>query len=67
MGHSGLACMTQCWVIGAEGFLGNNILPTLAGYLVWLVWSVWLLIVAWRGKRRDEAVDHRAVGYSPGK
>jgi len=48
MGLSGLAYLVQGWVIGSEGFSANNGLPTLGAYIIWLVWSIWLLIIAWR-------------------
>jgi hypothetical protein len=56
MGLTGLAYMVQGWIIGAEGFSTNNTLPTLLAYLLWLVWSSWLLILAWW---RKEWVDTR--------
>jgi hypothetical protein len=48
MGLCGLAYLVQGWVIGSEGFSAANTTPTLLGYVFWLVWSLWLLIVAWR-------------------
>lgn len=48
MGLSGLAYMAQGWIIGAEGFAPSNALPTLAGIALIAVWTVWLLISAWR-------------------
>jgi hypothetical protein len=47
MGVSGLAYITQGWVLGFEGFSATNTVPTLLGILV-PMWSIWLLIVAWR-------------------
>jgi hypothetical protein len=48
MGLTGFAYIVQGWIIGSEGFSANNTAPTLLGYILWLVWSVWLLITAWR-------------------
>ncbi|MFE4544399.1 DUF4386 family protein [Arthrobacter sp. NPDC056727] len=43
MGLSGAAYLAQGWIIGAEGFAGSNAVPTLAGIVLILVWTVWLL------------------------
>ena len=48
MGLSGLAYLKQGLVTGSEGFSLNNSSATLIAYAFWLVWSVWLLIFAWR-------------------
>jgi hypothetical protein len=48
MGLSGLAYITQGWVVGSEGFSSHNTLPSLAGYILMLAWSLWLLVVAMR-------------------
>ena len=50
MALSGLAYLAQGWIIGAEGFSSANAIPTLAGIVLILVWSVWLLVSAWFGK-----------------
>jgi hypothetical protein len=50
MGLSGLAYLGQGWVLGSEGFSAANSLPTLLGIILVLVWSIWLLIIAWRMK-----------------
>jgi hypothetical protein len=50
MGLSGLAYVIQGWVIGAEGFSPANALPTLAGIVLILAWTIWLLVAAWRLK-----------------
>ena len=47
---SGLAYLAQGWVVGAEGFSPANTIPILAGIVLILVWSVWLLVSAWFGK-----------------
>lgn len=54
MGLTGLAYIIQGWVIGSEGFSNSNTLPTLLGYILWLAWSIWLLITAWRMKAAAE-------------
>jgi hypothetical protein len=48
MGLTGVAYWVQGWVIGAQGFSNSNTIPTLTGYVSWIVWSIWLLIFAWR-------------------
>ena len=48
MGLSGLAYIAQGWVIGSQGFSSANAAPTLAGIILVLTWSVWLLANAWR-------------------
>jgi hypothetical protein len=54
--QTGLAYIVQGFVIGAEGFSATNTLPTLLAYALWLAWSIWLLILAWRMKA---SVEHR--------
>jgi hypothetical protein len=55
MGLSGLAYLAQGWVIGSEGFSATNSIPTLVGIVATLVWSIWLLISAWRMQASVEA------------
>jgi hypothetical protein len=50
MALSGLAYIVQGWVIGSEGFSATNSTPTLVGIVATLVWSIWLLVSAWRMK-----------------
>ncbi|QDY91737.1 hypothetical protein E7Y32_07585 [Arthrobacter sp. UKPF54-2] len=57
---SGLAYLAQGWIIGAVGFSSANAIPTLAGIVLVLVWSVWLLAVAWSGKSRAPAGEREA-------
>ena len=52
MGLSGVAYLVQGWIIGAEGFAAANAVPTLFGIVLTVVWTVWLLISAWRLKER---------------
>lgn len=47
---TGVAYVMQGWVIGSQGFSNNNTMPTLGGYISWIVWSLWFLIFAWRAK-----------------
>lgn len=61
MGLSGLAYLSQGWVIGAEGFSDRNMLPTLVGIIATLAWSIWLLICGWR-MRAVTAVTADAPG-----
>ncbi|WP_344366780.1 DUF4386 family protein [Arthrobacter humicola] len=49
MALSGIAYLAQGWIIGAEGFSPANTIPTLAGIVLMLVWTVWLLLSAWFG------------------
>ena len=55
MGLSGLAYIAQGWVVGSEGFSATNSAPTLVGIIATLVWSIWLLISAWRMQASVEA------------
>lgn len=59
MALSGAAYLAQGWIIGAEGFSASNSLPTLAGIVLILGWTGWLLVAAWRrtadGKARARA------------
>lgn len=48
MGLSGAAYLVQGWVIGTEGFSSSNTVPTLAGIVLTLVWTIWLLGSSWR-------------------
>jgi hypothetical protein len=57
LGLSGLAYLVQGWVIGIEGFSANNTVPTLLAYVLWLAWSLWLLILAWRMKEPVDALN----------
>jgi hypothetical protein len=50
MALSGAAYLAQGWVIGADGFSTSNTLPTLAGIVLVLGWTGWLLVTAWRRK-----------------
>ncbi len=50
MALSGLAYVAQGWIVGVEGFSSANTIPILAGIVLILVWSVWLLVTAWFGK-----------------
>ena len=54
VGLTGIAYIAQGFVVGAEGFSANNNTPTLVAYVVWLAWSIWLLIFAWRAKESAE-------------
>lgn len=52
MGLSGVAYWAQGWIIGAEGFAAANAVPTLAGIILTVAWTVWLLISAWRSNEK---------------
>ena len=48
MGLSGLAYVVQGWVLGSAGFSATNAIPQLAGYLLILAWTIWLLTISLR-------------------
>lgn len=50
MALSGVAYLVQGWVIGSSGFSSANRIPTLVGIVLILVWSVWLLVAAFRAE-----------------
>jgi hypothetical protein len=56
MGLAAIPMLVQSWVVETEGFA----VPLLAGSLstvalpLMLVWSIWLLIVAWRMEEPDQ-------------
>ncbi len=54
MALTGIAYFVQGWVLGTEGFSETNSLPTLLGYVLFIAFSLWLLILALRMKRTDE-------------
>jgi hypothetical protein len=54
---TGLAYIAQGFVLGSQGFSENNTLPTLLAYLLLLVWSIWLLVIAWRMKEPVAAAN----------
>jgi hypothetical protein len=58
MGLSGLAFIVLGWRIGTRGFTSANTLPTQVGYTLIFVFTIWLLIVAWR---REAAVQPASV------
>jgi hypothetical protein len=47
IGLSGIAYLAQGWVIGSEGFSAANTAPSLLAMVLIVVWSLWLLVVAW--------------------
>ncbi|MFT4468847.1 hypothetical protein ACMX2H_02960 [Arthrobacter sulfonylureivorans] len=53
MGLTGFAYLVQGWVVGTEGFSPANTIPTLVGIAASSVWSIWLLISAWRHRPRS--------------
>jgi hypothetical protein len=48
MGLSGLTCMVQGWVVGAEGFSRMETIAIVLAFALDLVWMIWLVAVAWR-------------------
>jgi hypothetical protein len=61
VGLTGVAYIAQGLVTGAEGFSMNNSTPTLFAYVLWIVWSIWLLIFAWRTKESAETSKIMAI------
>lgn len=64
MALSGFSYIVQGVVIGSEGFSDNNTVPTLLAYVSWLVWSIWLLIAAWRMRQSAERFPELATPRS---
>jgi hypothetical protein len=54
MGLFGLAYIVQGWVLGSEGFSATFLAAALLGIILAPVWSIWLLIIAWRMKEVDK-------------
>ena len=50
MSVSALAYFTEGWIVGREGFASDNFLPGLIAILSVVIWSLWLLIVAWSAR-----------------
>lgn len=57
---SGIAYLVQGWIIGMVGFAAENAIPTLAGIVLVLAWSVWLCVDAVRRARRTGHVGPTA-------
>lgn len=55
MALSGLAYVAQGFILGFEGFSDTNTIPQLLAYIVIVVWSIWLLVIAWRTKEMVES------------
>lgn len=51
MGASGLACLAQGWVAGAEGFTATHSMLIVATWAFSLAWMTWLVIVSRRRTR----------------
>jgi hypothetical protein len=66
MGLSGVAYIWQGWVIGTQGFSDANSTPTLLGIISIIVWSIWLLVSAWRMKQAISAPAHLAPDAARG-
>ena len=48
MGLSGLTCLVQGWVVGAEGFSQTLNIAIVVTWVLSLAWMIWLAVVAWR-------------------
>ena len=55
MALAGLAYLAQGWIVGTEGFSPTNTVPTLAGIVLTLAWTLWLLGSAWMARFRGPA------------
>jgi hypothetical protein len=56
MGLSGVAYVVQGWILGLMGF-GPAEVPTVAGILLNLVWSIWFLVFAWKHRTQGTTVQ----------
>jgi hypothetical protein len=63
VGLTGIGYIAQGFITGAEGFSANNSTPTLFAYAVWLAWSIWLLVFAWR-THASKAANNREYSSS---
>jgi hypothetical protein len=61
MGLSGLVYIAQGWFIGAEGFSPTAGIFFFPAYALWLAWSLWLLVFAWRMKAPPVSADARPL------
>lgn len=50
IGLSGLVQFVLGWSVGTKGFTSANAVPAIGGQFIFTVWTIWLLIVAWRMK-----------------
>ncbi|MEP9371265.1 DUF4386 family protein [Mesorhizobium sp. KR1-2] len=48
MGLTGLTYLVQGWLAGSQGFTAAHSIAIVLGWLLSLVWMVWLAVVAWR-------------------
>jgi hypothetical protein len=53
MGLSGLGCLVQGWVVGAEGFSGPHSTLIVVTWVLSVAWMIWLVVVAWRMQDAD--------------
>jgi hypothetical protein len=58
MGLSGLACLVQGWVVGADGFSGTHSTLIVVTWVLSLAWMIWLVVIAWRTR---ESQSHRVA------
>ncbi len=50
MGLSGVAYLAQGWVLSNEGFSPTHSLTIIISEILVLIWTIWLLVAAWRIK-----------------
>jgi hypothetical protein len=50
MALTGLCYLAQGWIIGVSGFSPANQIPTLLGIVLFVVWTLWLVVDAFRAK-----------------
>jgi hypothetical protein len=48
IGLSGLTCLVQGWVVGAEGFSQTESIAIVVTWVLSLAWMIWLVVFAWR-------------------
>lgn len=60
MGLSGLAYFAHGWIVSDEGFSATNTIPTLLTIVLFLTWSIWLLVVAMGRSREKDGSGHRS-------
>ncbi len=65
MGLSGLTCLAQGWVAGADGFTRTHDVAIVVAWVLNLAWMIWLVVFSWRRQKLEvtppdaEGVDRR--------
>ncbi|GAA1958740.1 hypothetical protein GCM10009798_17980 [Nocardioides panacihumi] len=58
-GLSGIACLAEGWVAGAQGFTSTHSILIIASWVFSLAWMTWLLVISRRAGHAVEARDVR--------